>query len=141
MNRCTFFNFAFTGNPHFSCSSNRHQYWPYLWSYQGRPFWPLWPFYWNWPLWHELIWPQIWLIVVSIQRTGKMWITCESGVEKYASVQKLWPKQNRLWNYGHFLCILGIFLTENDHSRGSTSHGSSEVIFMFLESVEQCEWD
>ena len=59
LNRCTFFNFAFTGNPHFPCSSNRHQYWPYLWPYQGRPLWPLWPFYWNWPLWHELIWPQI----------------------------------------------------------------------------------
>ena len=34
---------------------------------------------------------------------GKMYISGESGIEKFASVQKLWPKLIRLWNYGHFL--------------------------------------
>ena len=33
------------------------------------------------------------------------------------------------------------FGPENGHSRGSTSNGSSEQIFMFLESVEQREWE
>ena len=33
------------------------------------------------------------------------------------------------------------FGPENGHSRGSTSNGSSELIFMFLESVEQREWE
>ena len=29
-----------------------------------------------------------------MQRAIEMWITCENGIEKYASDQKLWPKQN-----------------------------------------------
>ena len=33
------------------------------------------------------------------------------------------------------------FGPENGHSRGSTSNGSSELIFMFSESVEQREWE
>ena len=33
------------------------------------------------------------------------------------------------------------FELENDHSRGSTSNVSSELIFVFLEPVEQGEWE
>ena len=40
-----------------------------------------------------------------------MQITSESGMEKDATVKKLWPKQNKIRNYGHFLCILGPKLT------------------------------
>ena len=35
-----------------------------------------------------------------------MQITSPNGVEKYASSQKLWPKQKICRYYGHFLCIL-----------------------------------
>ena len=40
-----------------------------------------------------MIRPEIWSTLVSIQRTGQMGTTCESRIEKYASVQKLWTKQ------------------------------------------------
>ena len=33
------------------------------------------------------------------------------------------------------------FWLENGHSKAGTSHGSSELIFIFLESGEQEEWD
>ena len=33
------------------------------------------------------------------------------------------------------------FWPENDRYKGSTSNGSSELIFMFLESVDQGEWE
>ena len=33
------------------------------------------------------------------------------------------------------------FWGENGHSEAGTSHGSSELIFMFLESGEQDKWD
>ena len=33
------------------------------------------------------------------------------------------------------------FLPKIDYSRGSTSDGSSELIFMFLESLEHVEWE
>ena len=46
-----------------------------------------------------------------MRRTGKMQITSESGMEKDATVKKLWPKQNKIRNYGHFLCILGPKMT------------------------------
>ena len=70
-----------------------------------------------------------------------MYITSENGIEKYASDQKLWPKQNRVSKFGHFLCILAHFEAENGPSRGSTSHGLPELILIFLESVEPGEWD
>ena len=62
----------------------------------------------------------------------EMYIGSESGVEKYTKVQKLCPKHNQLSNYGYFLNILVIFWSNKDHFRGSTSHGSSGLIFMFL---------
>ena len=39
-----------------------------------------------------------------------------------------------------FSLYFGPFLVENEVSRGSTSHGSSELIFMILESGEHVEW-
>ena len=40
------------------------------------------------------------------------------------------------------LFIFDSFLPERDYSRGSTSHGSSVLIFMFLESLEHVlEWE
>ena len=65
-------------------------------------------------------------------RTGKLWISSESRIGKYASVQKLWQKQNWLWNSGHSLYIWALFRTQIDHCKGSTSHGSSEVIFILM---------
>ena len=43
---------------------------------------------------------------------------------------KLWP----------FSLYFEQFLVKKEVSRGSTSHVSSELIFMFLESVEHVEW-
>ena len=60
-----------------------------------------------------------------------MQITSENGFKNALIYQKLWPKQVTDKNYGHFLCILSLFLVENMVSRGSTSHVSSEKIFMF----------
>ena len=37
---------------------------------------------------------------VSLRRTGKMLIACESGLEKITSVKKLWTKQNIWWKNG-----------------------------------------
>jgi len=45
-----------------------------------------------------------------------MYITSENGIEKYAADQMLWPKQNRVSNFGHFLCIFGSFEAKNGHS-------------------------
>ena len=69
-----------------------------------------------------------------------MQITCENGFKNALIYQKLWPKQVTDKNYGHFLCILSLFRVKNMVSRGSTSHVSSELIFMFLESGEHVEW-
>ena len=63
-----------------------------------------------------------------------MQITSENGFKNALIYQKLWPKQVTDKNYGHFLCILSLFRVENMVSRGSTSHVTSELIFMFLES-------
>ena len=49
-------------------------------------------------------------------------------------------KTNRLGKFGHILCILGAFWAINSHSRGSTSHHLSDLIFMFLESVDLGGW-
>ena len=62
----------------------------------------------------------------------------QQWIEKLALVQKLWPKQNWLWNYGPFSLYFGPKLATK---KGSTSHGSSELNFMFLESVDQEEWE
>ena len=70
-----------------------------------------------------------------------MQITGENGFKNALIYQKLWPKQVTDKNYGHFLCILSLFRVENMVSRGSTSHVTSELIFMFLESVEQRGWE
>ena len=43
---------------------------------------------------------------------------------------KIWP----------FSLYFEPFLVKKEVSRGSTSHVSSELIFMFLESVEHVEW-
>ena len=43
---------------------------------------------------------------------------------------KIWP----------FSLYFEPYLVEKEVSRGSTSHVSSELIFMFLESVEHVEW-
>ena len=42
-----------------------------------------------------IIWPQIWPLLVSMERAGKMQITHENGIEKTAPVQKLLPNQNK----------------------------------------------
>ena len=55
--------------------------------------------------------------------------------------KKLWSKQNPIPNYGHFLCIFASVKPQNGHSTGSTSHWPTELIFMFLESAEQGEWE
>ena len=34
-------------------------------------------------------------------------LTSENGTQNYASDQKLWPKQNCVLNFDHFLCIFG----------------------------------
>ena len=49
-------------------------------------------------------------------------------------------KTNQLKKFGHILCILGAFWAINGHSRGSTSHHLSDLIFMFLESVDLGGW-
>ena len=49
-------------------------------------------------------------------------------------------KTNQLGKFGHILCILGAFWAINGHSRGSTSHHLSDLIFMFLESVDLGGW-
>ena len=49
-------------------------------------------------------------------------------------------KTNQLGKFGHILCILGVFWAINGHSRGSTSHHLSDLIFMFLESVDLGGW-
>ena len=69
-----------------------------------------------------------------------MQITPENGLENALIYQKLWPKQVTDKNYGHFLCILSLFRVENMVSRGNTSHVTSELIFMFLESGGPGEW-
>ena len=69
-----------------------------------------------------------------------MLITSENGFKNALIYQKLWPKQVTDQNYGHFLCILRLFSVENIVSRGSTSHVSSGLIFMFLESGGPGEW-
>ena len=69
-----------------------------------------------------------------------MQITNENGFKNALIYQKLWPKQVTEQNDGHFLCILSQFQVENMVSRGSTSHASSELIFMFLESGGPGEW-
>ena len=70
-----------------------------------------------------------------------MQITAENGFKNALIYQKLWPKQVTDKNYGHFLCILSLFWVENMVSRGSTSHVSSEQIFMFLEPGGPGEWE
>ena len=69
-----------------------------------------------------------------------MQITSENSFKNALIYQKLWPKQVTDKKYGHFLCILSLFRVENMVSRGSTSHVSSELIFMFLESGGLGEW-
>ena len=49
-------------------------------------------------------------------------------------------KTNQLGKFGHILCILGAFWAINGHSRGSTSHHLSDLIFKFLESVDLEGW-
>ena len=69
-----------------------------------------------------------------------MQITCENGFKNAFFYEKLWPKYVVDQKYGHFPCILSHFCVEKEVSRGSTSHESSELIFMFLESGEHVEW-
>ena len=71
-------------------------------------------------------------------KNRKMLINSERGIEKYALVQKLWAKQNRLLKYDHFLSILALFWTKSDHSKGSTSHAwvLKGHLYVF-ESVDQ----
>ena len=69
-----------------------------------------------------------------------MQITSENSFKNALIYQKLWPKQVTDKNYGHFLCILSLFLVKDMVSRGSTSHVSSEQIFMFLDSGGPGEW-
>ena len=65
----------------------------------------------------------------------------ENKIEISAVDKKLWPKQNHMSNYGHFLYILASYETKNGRSMGNTSHGSPELILIFLESVEAGEWE
>ena len=44
--------------------------------------------------------------LVSMERSGKMQITHENGIEKTATVQKLWPKKIYTEIRAIFLCIL-----------------------------------
>ena len=69
-----------------------------------------------------------------------MQITRENGFKNELIYQKLWPKQVTAKNYGHFHCISSLFWVKNMVSRGSTSHVSSERIFMFLEPGGPGEW-
>ena len=69
-----------------------------------------------------------------------MQITSENDLKNAFVYQKLWQKEVTDQNYGHFLCIFEPFWVEKEVSRGSTSHVSSKLIFMFLESVEHVEW-
>ena len=59
-----------------------------------------------------------------------MQITRENGFKNTLIFHQLWSKQFTDQNYGH----LGLFQVNNMVFRGSTSHASSELIFMFLES-------
>ena len=61
-----------------------------------------------------------------------MYITSENGIEKYASDQMLWPKQNRVSNFGHFLCIFGSFEAKNGHSSGNSSRPPRELKFFLV---------
>ena len=61
-----------------------------------------------------------------------MYITSENGIEKYASDQMLWPKRNRVSNFGHFLCIFGSFEAENGHSSGNSSRPPRELNFFLV---------
>ena len=84
-------------------------------------------------------------------RFDQYWCLFEEQEKCRSTVKAELKNMHRFKSYGQnkidyeimaiFFVFWAYFLTENDHSRGSTSHGSSEVIFMFLESVEQCEWD
>ena len=49
-----------------------------------------WP---KWPSWNVIIWPQIWPLLVSMERVGKMQITHKNEIEKNATVKKLWPNK------------------------------------------------
>ena len=48
----------------------------------------------KWLSWNGIIWPQIWSLLVSMKKTGKMQITHENGIEETATIQKLWSNQN-----------------------------------------------
>ena len=42
------------------------------------------------------------VIIVVYGKIRKMLATHENGIEKIATVQKIWPDQNRHKNFGHF---------------------------------------
>ena len=66
----------------------------------------------------------------------KMEISTENVFEKYAMVKKWRQKQNHCRFPGYFQCIIGLSWPEN-----CTSRMISELIFIFLESIESAEWD
>ena len=70
-----------------------------------------------------------------IDKHGQYWChfeeqqKCRSQVKTvYKMLLNLWPFPLNFW-------------LENGHTKAGTSHESSELIFMFLESGEQMEWD
>ena len=75
-------------------------------------------------------------IGVVLKSKKKMQITRENGFKNTLIFHQLWSKQFTDQNYGH----LGLFQVKNMVFRGSTSHVSSDLILMFLESGEHVEW-
>ena len=59
-------------------------------------------------------------------------------IEKYASSQKLWQKQNWVWKCSHFLCILAPFEAEYGHSKGNGSRpvGIVQQISWFCRNIQ-----
>ena len=106
-----------------------------IWPYPYRQLWPFFSFCHNG---HHRYGHIMAIIMVNIGIVLRS--TSENSFKNALIYQKLWPKQIMDKNYGHFLCILSPFRVENMVSRGSTSHASSELIFMFLESGGQGEW-
>ena len=87
-----------------------------------------------------IIWSPIFSIWVSFRRAANLQITSENGIKKNDSNKKLWPKQNLESKNGHFPCIFGAFWTQKWDFRGTLSNWSSELILIFLESVEPGGW-
>ena len=103
-----------------------------------RQIWHFWHFWHKWRIWHATF------VLVIYGNMGVKRSVRASGMQIKA-IKRLWnmfyKSKFQNTNFLNFPLYFWNFLCIMYEAWGGTSHWSSELIFMFLESVEEGEWE